>query len=183
MNALAAAWNGFWFAPAAPWRLGLGRVCFFASFYGLYLAPSDLRLYALFPDGFFQPRSFFAWLSLPAAGWETLGWLVAAFELSVVLAALGLLTRIATAASFVLGLYVIGLQFNYGYLHWAHAVVPLVMGVLALAPCGDALSLDALLRKYTTGRVVSPGGPRDDSLNEHLARAQTSMRRVNPHLV
>ncbi len=158
MSTLAAAWNRFWFAPAAPWRLGLGRVCFFASFYGLYLAPSDLRLYALFPDGFFQPRSFFAWLSLPAAGWETLGWLVAAFELSVVLAALGLLTRIATAASFVLGLYVIGLQFNYGYLHWAHAVVPLVMGVLALAPCGDALSLDALLRKYTTGRVVSPGG-------------------------
>ncbi|MGQ4807533.1 hypothetical protein NKDENANG_00885 [Candidatus Entotheonellaceae bacterium PAL068K] len=158
MNAAWAAWNRFWFAPAASWPLGLCRACFFASFYGLYLAGSDLRWYALFPDGFFQPRSFFAWLSLPIAGWAALHWLVTAFELSVILAALGLLTRTATAVSFVLGLYVIGLQFNYGYLHWAHAVVPIVMGVLALAACGDALSIDALIRKRTTGKVAGPGG-------------------------
>jgi hypothetical protein len=158
MNALAAVWNRFWFAPAAPWTLGLCRAFFFASFYGLYLARWDQRWYALFPDGFFRPRSFFAWLSFPPPGWETLDWLVAVFELSVILAALGLLTRIATALSFVLGLYVIGLQFNYGYLHWAHAVVPIVMGVLALAACGDALSLDALIRKRTIGSIASPGG-------------------------
>ncbi|MEE8304498.1 MAG: hypothetical protein V3S24_18925 [Candidatus Tectomicrobia bacterium] len=158
MNALAAAWNRFWFAPSAPQTLGLCRACFFTSFYGLYLAHEDLRWYALFPDGFFQPRSFFAWLSLPTAGWETLGWLVTVFEVAVILAALGLLTRIATTVSFVLGLYVIGLQFNYGYLHWAHAVAPIVMGILALAACGDALSLDALIRKYRTGSVAGPGG-------------------------
>ncbi len=52
----------------------------------------------------------------------------------------------------------IGLQFNYGYLHWAHAVAPIVMGVLALAPCGDAVSLDAIIRKYATGHVAGPGG-------------------------
>jgi hypothetical protein len=158
VNALAAAWRRFWFAPAAPWTLGLCRAWFFASFYVLYLARVDLRWYALFPEGFFTPRSFFAWLSLPPAGWQTLHWLVTAFELAVILAAVGLLTRIATAASFGLGLYVIGLQFNYGYLHWAHAIVPIVMGVLALAACGDALSLDALIRKRTTGMVARAGG-------------------------
>lgn len=159
MSALVAAWHRFWFAPAAPWRLGLCRAVFFASFYVLYLARIDLRWYALFPEGFFRPRSFFAWLSLSPAGGETLHWLVTGFELAVLLAAVGLLTRVATAASFGLGLYVIGLQFNYGYLHWAHAIVPIVMGVLALAACGDALSLDALIRKRTTGWVPRAGGP------------------------
>ncbi len=149
MKALAMAWHQFWFAPAPVWPLGLCRVCFFASFYGLYLVRWDQRVYAFFPDGFFQPRSFFAWPSLAPVSDTTLAWLVTGFECAVILAALGLLIRLATATSFVLGLYVIGYQFNYGYLHWAHAVVPIVMGVFALAPSGDALSLDAWIRKRT----------------------------------
>ena len=158
MSLLAAIWNIFWFAPAAPWPLGLCRAGFFASFYVLFLARTDLRWYALFPPGFYQPRSFYAWLSLPVPNWEVMGWLVTAFEISVILAALGLLSRLATLTAFVLGLYVLGLQFNYGYLHWAHAIVPIVMGVLALAPCGDALSLDALFRRVTTGKTAVAGG-------------------------
>jgi uncharacterized membrane protein YphA (DoxX/SURF4 family) len=133
-------------------------MCFFTSFYLLYLVREDLRWYALFPDGFFQPRSFFAWLSLAPPGWETLDGLVTTFELGVILAALGLLTRLATAVSFVLGLYVIGIQFNYGYLHWAHAIVPIVMGVFALAPCADAWSLDALIWKYRRRQRTKTGG-------------------------
>lgn len=158
MNTLAAAWNRFWFAPSAPHRLGLCRMLFFASFYLLYLVRVDLRWYALFPDGFFQPRSFFVWLPSAPPGWETLNGLVTTFELSVICAALGVLTRISTAVSFVVGLYVIGLQFNFGYLHWAHAIVPIVMGVLALAPCGDAWSLDALLWKYRRRQQAKAGG-------------------------
>ena len=158
MSVLAAAWNTFWFAPAAPWPLGLCRAGFFASFYVLFLARTDLRWYALFPPGFYQPRSFFAWLSLPPPSWDVMGWLVTAFEISVILAALGLLTRLATLMAFVLGLYVLGLQFNYGYLHWAHAIVPIVMGILALAPCGAALSLDALIRRAVTGKKAEAGG-------------------------
>ncbi len=158
MNGFSVAWTRFWFAPSAPQMLGLCRVFFFASFYLLYLVRENLRWYAWFPDGFFQPRSFFVRLSLAPPGWETLDGLVTTFELCVILAALGLLTRMATAVSFVLGLYVIGLQFNYGYLHWAHAIVPLVMGVLALAPCADACSLDALIRKYRRRQRASAGG-------------------------
>lgn len=158
MSAFAAAWNTFWFAPAAPWPLGLCRAGFFASFYVLFLARTDLRWYALFPPEFYQPRSFFAWLSLPTPNWDVMGWLVTAFEISVILAALGLLTRMATLTAFVLGLYVLGLQFNYGYLHWAHAIVPIVMGILALAPCGDGLSLDALFRRIIRGEAAGTGG-------------------------
>ena len=158
MTALAAAWDTFWFAPAAPWRLGLCRAGFFGSFHFLFLARTDLRWYALFPPGFHQPRSFFAWLALPIPTWEVMAWLVTAFEISVILAALGLLTRLATATAFVLGLYVLGLQFNYGYLHWAHAIVPIVMGILAFSPCGAALSLDAVIRRATTGHAAHRGG-------------------------
>ena len=158
MNALAAAWNAFWFAPAVPWPLGVCRAGFFGSFYVLFLARIDLRWYALFPPEFYQPRSFFDWLSLPMPNWEVLAWLVTAFELSVILASLGLLTRLATFVAFVLGLYLLGLQFNYGYLHWAHAIVPIVMGILALSPCGDALSLDALLRRVIRGKAADTGG-------------------------
>lgn len=147
MNTLATAWHRFWFAPAPAWPLGLCRVCFFASFYVLYLARWDQRVYALFPNGFFQPRSFFIWSGFAQMSETVFAWLVTGFECAVIFAALGLLTRIATATSFGLSLYVIGYQFNYGYLHWAHAVVPIAMGVLAFAPCGDALSLDAWMRK------------------------------------
>jgi uncharacterized membrane protein YphA (DoxX/SURF4 family) len=158
MSALATIWHRFWFAPVPPWPLGLCRAWFFASFYALYLYRWDQRVYAFFPQGFFQPRSFFTWLSLSPVGETTFAWLVTGFECAVVLAALGLFTRLATAASFVLGLYVIGYQFNYGYLHWAHAVVPIVMGVLALAPSGDALSIDALLCGRTADRGQRLGG-------------------------
>ncbi len=154
MNSLVTAWHQFWFAPVPAWPLGLCRASFFASFYGLYLARWDQRVYAFFPDGFFQPRSFFAWPFLAPMNETAFAWLVTGFECAVILAALGLLTRITTAASFGLGLYVVGYQFNYGYLHWAHAVVPIVMGVFALAPSGDALSLDAWIRQ----RHVRDGG-------------------------
>ena len=158
MSALAAAWHTFWFAPAAPWPLGLCRAGFFASFYVLFLARVDLQWYALFPPGFYQPRSFFVWLSLPPPSWDVMGWLVTTLEISVILSAVGLLTRLATLTAFVFGLYVLGLQFNYGYLHWAHAIVPIVMGILALAPCGDALSLDALIRRVVAGKAAQAGG-------------------------
>ena len=158
MSAPAAAWNTFWFAPAAPRSLGFCRAGFFASFYILFLARTDLRWYALFPPGFYQPRSFFAWLFLPMPSWDVMNGLVTAFEISVILAALGLMTRMATLTAFVLGLYVLGLQFNYGYLHWAHAIVPIVMGILALSPCGDALSLDALIRRAAGAKAVKAGG-------------------------
>jgi len=155
MNALATRWNRFWFAPVPAWPLGLCRAWFFASFYALYLYRWDQRVYAFFPEGFFQPRSFFAWLSLTPVSEAAFAGLVTGFEYAVVLSALGLFTRLATAASFVLGLYVIGYQFNYGYLHWAHAVVPITMGILALAPSGDALSIDAWRRR---AKPVRPTG-------------------------
>jgi hypothetical protein len=158
MSALAVAWNIFWFAPTAAWQLGLCRAAFFGSFYALFLTRLDLRWYALFPPEFYQPRSFFAWLSLPVPSWAVMGWLVTAFEISVILAAAGLMTRLATITAFVFGLYVLGLQFNYGYLHWAHAIVPIVMGILALSPCGDALALDARIRRATTGKMAEAGG-------------------------
>ena len=158
MSALSTAWNTFWFTSAAAWQLGLCRAGFFGSFYILFLARSDLRWYALFPPGFHQPHSFFLWLGLPTPTWEFFSWLVTAFEISVILAALGFLTRLATTAACVLGLYVLGLQFNYGYLHWAHAIVPIVTGILALSPCGDALSVDALIRRVAKGHVAGPGG-------------------------
>ena len=158
MSVLATAWARFWFAPASPWRLGLCRAGFFGSFYILFLTSTDLRWYALFPPGFYQPHSFFFRLVLPTPTWDVFSWLVTAFEISVILAALGLLTRLATTTAFVLGLYVLGLQFNYGYLHWAHAIVPIVTGILALSPCGDALSVDARIRRAAKGTVKGPGG-------------------------
>ncbi|PON19440.1 hypothetical protein C2W62_02635 [Candidatus Entotheonella serta] len=158
MNVFTEMWNRFWFAPTAAWPLGLCRAGFFAAFYLLYLYRWDQRVYAFFPDGFFQPRSFFVWRSLAPVSEVVFTWLVTGFEYAVLLSALGIFTRLSTAASFTLGLYVIGYQFNYGYLHWAHAVVPLVMGVLALAPSGDAWSVDGLLFQRVARRGKQVGG-------------------------
>jgi hypothetical protein len=98
----------------------------------------DGRIYR---DAFHEPYA--AWYpELPRAVYIGLLWLAA---VAAVAMALGLLTRLATVATFAIVAY--NLFLSTTEFHNNRAYLVIVLGVLAVAPCGRELSLDAWLRR------------------------------------
>jgi len=141
---LGAAWASFWFTPAAPLGLGVCRVLFF-GYLALWIAPdAQVAGWAAVGDAFWMPTHLVRVTGLGVASPAVLGLLDLAWSAALLLGCVGLATRAATAASFLLGVYVLGLPQSFGKIdHWSGFLV-LVMAVLACARCGDACSLDRL---------------------------------------
>jgi hypothetical protein len=70
---------------------------------------------------------------------------------------LGLLTRLATAATF--GVVAYNLFLSTTHFHNNRAYLVIVLGVLAVAPCGRELSLDAWLRRRRGRPPLDPTAP------------------------
>jgi uncharacterized membrane protein YphA (DoxX/SURF4 family) len=109
----------------------------------LHLQPflSDALDGRIYSDAFYEPYA--AWYpELPEAVYVGLLWLavVAAVAMS-----LGLLTRLATATTFAIVTY--NLFLSTTHFHNNRAYLVIVLGVLAVAPCGRELSLDAWMRR------------------------------------
>jgi hypothetical protein len=109
----------------------------------LHLRPylSDSLEGRTYLDAFHHPYT--PWYpDLPEGAYIALLWLaaVAAIAMSV-----GFLTRLATATSFAIVAYNVFLSTTH--FHNNRAYLLIVLGVLAVAPCGRELSLDARLRR------------------------------------
>jgi hypothetical protein len=160
-------WNEFWFEPSTADNLGLARILIYGSMSIFYLVTP-----ALFPSWgwhvnfsewggvskvFWHPLWIFHVLHLPLLSVQTIAILQYALIASMVFAALGLFTKPATIASFLLGFYLFGLPNNFGKVH--HLETPLLWAflIMAVSRCGDAFSLDALVRprKSDSQPVVS----------------------------
>jgi vitamin K-dependent gamma-carboxylase len=119
-----------------------------------FLADSlDGRIYS---DAFYEPYA--AWYpELPEAVYVGLLWLAA---VAAVAMSLGILTRLATGATFAIVAY--NLFLSTTHFHNNRAYLVLVLGLLAAAPCGRELSLDAWARRRR-GRPAldrrAPGWP------------------------
>ncbi len=110
----------------------------------------DGRIYS---DAFYEPYA--AWYpELPGALYVGLLWLavVAAVAMS-----LGLLTRVATATTFAIVTY--NLFLSTTHFHNNRAYLVIVLGLLAVAPCGRELSLDAWLRRRRGRPPLDPTAP------------------------
>jgi hypothetical protein len=115
------------------------------------------------------------WAGLPEAarlsplGWD---WVVRAwppsldgarivygiFLVAAVLGLVGLFTRIATVCAALTGAWLLGLpQLSGQVLHTHHLVW--FLALLAASPCGDALSIDARLRKRPRAEAIEYGLP------------------------
>ena len=104
----------------------------------------DGRIYS---DAFYEPYA--AWYpEAPDAIYIGLLWLAA---VTAVAMSLGLLTRVATATTFAIVTY--NLFLSTTHFHNNRAYLVIVLGVVAAAPCGRELSLDAWLRRRR-GRPV-----------------------------
>jgi uncharacterized membrane protein YphA (DoxX/SURF4 family) len=92
-------------------------------------------------DAFHEPYA--AWYpEVPEAVYIGLLWLAA---VAAVAMSLGLLTRLATGATFAIVTY--NLFLSTTHFHNNRAYLVIVLGLLAVAPCGRELSLDAWLRR------------------------------------
>ncbi len=109
----------------------------------LHLRPflSDAVDGHIYSDVFYEPYA--SWYpELPGDVYVGLLWLGA---LAAVFMTLGLLTRLATATTFAIVAY--NLFLSTTHFHNNRAYLVIVLGLLALAPCGRELSLDAWLRR------------------------------------
>ena len=104
-----------------------------------FLADSlDGRIYS---DAFHEPYA--AWYpEAPDPVYVGLLWLAA---VAAVAMSLGLLTRLATTTTFAIVTY--NLFLSTTHFHNNRAYLVIVLGLLAVAPCGRELSLDAWLRR------------------------------------
>jgi hypothetical protein len=103
----------------------------------------------VFPWGFYDRL-------LTPPGMALLKW---AMVLSLLLSATGLLTVVSTKTSLLLVLFYEGLVRSFGHFNHDEMLGVYCLAVLAFTPCGDAFSLDRLLRKRTN-RDPEFSGPR-----------------------
>jgi hypothetical protein len=144
MTALAQLWQRFWFRPASPANLGVCRVWFFAAAF-VYYCTEDFSAWAQVSSVFWDPIVVFRFLNLPLASSAILIVLQTVWKIALALSCVGLATRVSTVTAFVLGGYLIGLPHNFGKIHHYDALLLIVLGIMAVARCGDAWSLDRWL--------------------------------------
>ncbi len=109
----------------------------------LHLAPflSDSLDGQTYRDVFHEPYA--AWYpEVPESVYVGLLWLAAGAAIAM---SLGLLTRLATTTTFLIVAY--NLSLSTTHFHNNRAYLVIVLGLLAVAPCGRELSMDAWLRR------------------------------------
>jgi len=142
---IEVGWNDFWFQPEPAQALGACRILFYGGLF-VMCAGADFTPLCRVAEAFWQPVSFYSLifpqgpLSAAATSWMQLIW-----KISLLMSAAGLLTRVSTIVSGVLGLYLIGLGYNFGHLDHAMALAGIVLIMLPFSSCGKVWSLDRLL--------------------------------------
>lgn len=152
MRRLHERWMHFWFEPAEPTNLGICRILFFGSLFLFYL-PLDVSDWAGVSHAFWMPIQLFYRFQLPVLSCSMLTMLQAFWKIMLVLSCIGLFTRVTTAGSFFVGIYLLGLPHNFGKVHHNDAIVVIVLGIMALSRCGDSWSVDQIVGKARRGDI------------------------------
>jgi Vitamin K-dependent gamma-carboxylase len=121
----------------------------------LHLQPflADAAQGEIYRDAFYEPYA--AWYpELPEGAYTGLLWLGA---VAAVAMSLGFLTRVATTTAFVIVTY--NLFLSTTHFHNNRAYLVIVLGLLAVAPCGRELSVDAWLRRRRGQAALDPAAP------------------------
>ncbi len=144
-------WDRYFFSPASPVDLCVGRVVFYSLAF-LYYVPQDFSEWGTVAAEFWMPTALFSALHLRALGPEAITAIQSVWKISLALAALGLWTRWTMLVSFVGSFYLLGLPHNFGQTQHLDTLVVVISGILAASRAGDAWSLDALRRAARLGR-------------------------------
>jgi predicted DCC family thiol-disulfide oxidoreductase YuxK len=181
IRALGERWNRFWFEPTSADNLGLCRIILYGSMFLFYLlSPALFRSWGWHADFtpwgnvssvFWTPVWLFRVLHLPQLSTTSLIAVQTVWRLALFTSFVGLLTRFSTAVSFIFGAYLFGLPNNFGRIHHLDQLVLWAFLVMAFSRCGDAWSLDALIRKArakTAGAEKEPAPSGEYTWPVHL---------------
>ena len=146
---------GFWFAPGEPANLAVCRILFYGAFF-LYYLSADFRDWGGVSGVFWMPMSSFKHLRLEQLSSGAILLVQSIWKTSLFLSCIGLLTPLSTAAAFICGFYLLGLPNNFGLSKHPQTIVVIAFGVMALSRCGDALSMDRLVRRARYKRSPAP---------------------------
>jgi hypothetical protein len=146
MNRWIDQWRDFWFKPQGPSNLGFCRFLYLMIVLYLYRG-SDFSQLAYIDIQNWKPTWLFVILRLPIASIDGFQILGVVWKISLLLGAIGLLTRLSLSVSFGLGFYLLGMVHNWGKINHGSAIVILVLGVLMCSRCADGWSLDRLIAR------------------------------------
>lgn len=125
---------------------GISRFSFFASI-GLWYSPDEFLRYLAVNEVFWSPVWIFGWLAqtwLVSLNGFALQILSYTFWLASFAAALGIYTRVAIAACFVSGLFVLSLSNSYSCFFHSDSVVFITIAILSLSKVSGTFSLDSI---------------------------------------
>ena len=166
MTSLRKHWNRFWFEAASPDNLGLCRIILFGTMFLYYvltprLFPSwgyreDFVPWGSVSRAFWSPVWLMSVLHLPPASTQVLEAMQIVWRAALLLGCIGLFTRVSTAISFAFGLYLFGVPVSFGRIHHMEHVLIFSFLIMAFSRCGDAWSIDALIRKARARAIQEP---------------------------
>lgn len=120
------------------------RILFYALLL-FWFRNTHFESYSEVPRSLYLPVGLQAWLDLPFPDSAWIGGVATAWTVSLVLAMVGLATRVSTWVAFFLGYYLLGLDWSFGNTHHSHHLLVTCLFILAVARCGQFYSIDARL--------------------------------------
>jgi uncharacterized membrane protein YphA (DoxX/SURF4 family) len=159
-------WSNYWFRPAPLLDLAIVRICAVAFQMVYRVFKNNLGLLAelaAVPDALYQPLPVLKLLVLPFGLeyrpsftlLETIYWLTLVAGL---LSLVGLKTKYSLVAFALGNLMIQAYIYSFGDFHHPDALMMIALFILALSPCGKALSLDA--RRTQPEQPSRPGRAR-----------------------
>jgi hypothetical protein len=162
----SAAWRHYWFTPETAAQLALVRVVSYTLLFVVYL-PLDDRGWTQVSPVFWMPISWFHILSGPPRDPILIGVLQILWKASLLTSAMGFLSRLSMATAAALGFFLLGLPNCFGKIHHLDGFPVLLLCILALSRCADALSVD---RTLGGKQATQAGGSWEYAWPVHLAQ-------------
>jgi len=154
----------YFFAPTSAQDLGYCRVafCLWISLFYLPLFDNyqsqNISGFADVGEVFWQPIFPFNQLGIGVLPHPWIDWLVILWKGFLVTACMGVFTRTSLWGAFLLGVYCIGLPFNFGKISHNGGALVIAFGILAISRAGDAISLDSWWRRRRGAPTAKASG-------------------------
>jgi len=145
VKSVAQAWNRYWFRKESAAHLARVRIVAFGMLFAIYL-PLDDRGWTQVLPVFWTPISLFRLLPGPPRHAALIGILQILWKLALLSSAVGFISRASMMMAAALGFFLLGLPQCFGKIHHLDGFPLLLMGILAISHCADALSVDRALR-------------------------------------
>ena len=140
-------WNELWFEPWGPENLGLTRALVSGLFLWSHLS-WDFSHWLNISDAFWLPVPLIHALGIDIPSPAFVLVLQRVFFIALSLGFIGLFSRAAFAVTFLSGLYLFGMRQSFGFVEPAEGHFFIMFGIFAMSRCGDAFSVDSLVRRW-----------------------------------